>query len=78
MQLFSDSREVEADAIIIATGASASRLKFPGADEVHTEWGRGGSAEGTQSRGKERAEPRREGAPGTTIINKSAPLGTTL
>ena len=61
MQLFSDSREVEADAIIIATGASASRLKFPGADEVHTEWGRGGSAEGGAEprEGKGGAEARR-------------------
>lgn len=33
-KLYSDTREVTADAVIVATGASARRLKFPGADEV--------------------------------------------
>ena len=40
----SDSKEVEADAIIIATGASAKRLRFPGSDEETGFWNRGISA----------------------------------
>lgn len=42
-KLYSDSYEVEADTVILATGASAKRLKFPGSDEAGF-WGRGISA----------------------------------
>ncbi|KAI0503876.1 hypothetical protein KFK09_014819 [Dendrobium nobile] len=40
-RVFSSSTDVEADAVIVATGAVARRLYFPGADEL---WNRGISA----------------------------------
>mmetsp|Transcript_254 Transcript_254/g.589 ORF Transcript_254/g.589 Transcript_254/m.589 type:complete len:411 (-) Transcript_254:923-2155(-) len=40
-RLFTDTKEVTADAVIVATGASAKRLRFPGADQY---WNNGISA----------------------------------
>lgn len=43
-RLLTDSKEVMADALIIATGAAAKRLKIPGADEETGFWNKGISA----------------------------------
>ncbi|KAG1654222.1 hypothetical protein FOA52_004498 [Chlamydomonas sp. UWO 241] len=43
-KVFSDSFEVDADTVIVASGASARRLGFPGADKDTGYWGRGISA----------------------------------
>jgi thioredoxin reductase len=42
--LLTDSKVVQADALIIATGAAAKRLKIPGADEETGFWNKGISA----------------------------------
>lgn len=43
-KLFSKERTVEADAVIVATGAVARRLSFPGSDEENGFWNKGISA----------------------------------
>lgn len=42
--LLTDTKVVQADALIIATGAAAKRLKIPGADEETGFWNKGISA----------------------------------
>ncbi|KAJ7537556.1 hypothetical protein O6H91_11G011300 [Diphasiastrum complanatum] len=43
-RLFTDSKEVEADTVIVATGAVAKRLNFPGSGEIGGFWNKGISA----------------------------------
>lgn len=43
-QLLTDTKTVLADALIIATGAAAKRLKIPGSDEETGFWNKGISA----------------------------------
>jgi thioredoxin reductase (NADPH) len=43
-KLYTDEKEVEADTVIIATGAVAKRLEFPGSGEGNGFWNRGISA----------------------------------
>lgn len=42
--LWTDTKVVSADTVIVATGAKAKRLPIPGADEVHGYWNKGISA----------------------------------
>jgi thioredoxin reductase (NADPH) len=42
--LLTDTKVVQADSLIIATGAAAKRLKIPGADEATGFWNKGISA----------------------------------
>jgi thioredoxin reductase (NADPH) len=43
-KLYTDSKEIRAETVIIATGAVAKRLSFPGSGEDHGYWNRGISA----------------------------------
>lgn len=43
-KLFTDNKEIRAQTVIIATGAVAKRLNFPGSGEEHGYWNRGISA----------------------------------
>lgn len=43
-QITTDEKEIEASAVIIATGAVARRLPFPGSDEENGFWNKVGSS----------------------------------
>jgi thioredoxin reductase (NADPH) len=43
-RLYTDSKEIKAETVVIATGAVAKRLEFPGSGEVDGYWNRGISA----------------------------------